>query len=94
MDSPARDSARQHDVAVLLPCIGLLLLMPPFIGLFSPRLMLFGIPLQVLYVFGVWAVLIVLAAVLARRLPEHAAEPPWRTDAEAPPDAPDEAPPA
>jgi hypothetical protein len=68
VNAPAPVSARLHDAAVLLPCVGLLLLMPPFIGLFSPRLTLLGIPLLVFYVFGVWAVLIVLTAVLARRL--------------------------
>jgi hypothetical protein len=80
MNAPAPVSARLHDVAVLLPCVGLLLLMPPFIGLFSPRLTLLGIPLLVFYVFGVWAVLIVLTAVLARRLdppePARDADPP------------------
>jgi hypothetical protein len=68
VNAPAPVSARLHDAAVLLPCVGLLLLMPPFIGLISPRLTLLGIPLLVFYVFGVWAVLIVLTAVLARRL--------------------------
>jgi NADH:ubiquinone oxidoreductase subunit 5 (subunit L)/multisubunit Na+/H+ antiporter MnhA subunit len=68
VNAPAPVSARLHDAAVLLPCVGLLLLMPPFIGLISPRLTLLGIPLLVFYVFGGWAVLIVLTAVLARRL--------------------------
>jgi hypothetical protein len=60
--------ARLRDVAVLLTCCGVLLLMPPFIGLVSPQLSLLGLPLQALYLFGVWAGLIVGAAVLARRL--------------------------
>jgi hypothetical protein len=84
VNAPAPVSARLHDAAVLLPCVGLLLLMPPFIGLFSPRLTLFGIPLLVLYLFGVWAALIAATAVLARRLdPPDAAAPPAQLDAPA-----------
>ncbi len=60
--------ARLRDLAVLLTCLGVLLLMPPFIGLVSPRRSLLGLPLQALYLFGVWAGLIVGAAILARRL--------------------------
>lgn len=84
MESPPRDAARLHDVAVLLPCVGLLLLMPPFIGLFSPRLTVLGIPVLVLYLFGVWALLIAAAAVLARRLDPPDAVP--RSGLDAPPD--------
>lgn len=84
MDTRPPPSARLHDVAVLLPCVGLALLMPPFIGLFTPPLTLFGIPLLVLYLFGVWALLIVVAAVLARRLaPADAPAPPDATPGEA-----------
>jgi hypothetical protein len=69
MNTPAspRDG-RLRDVAVLLTCLGALLLMPPFIGLVSPQRSVLGLPLQVLYLFSVWAGLIVGAAVLARRL--------------------------
>ncbi len=60
--------ARLRDFAVLLTCLGALLLMPPFIGLISPHRSVLGLPMQALYLFGVWAGLIVGAAVLARRL--------------------------
>lgn len=73
MDPRSTASARLRDAAVLLPFAGLLLLMPPFVGLFPAAATLFGIPVLVLYVFGVWAVLIVLAAWFARRLPDPAA---------------------
>ena len=76
MDSRPAARARLRNAAVLLPFVGLLLLMPPFIGLFPPTVLLAGIPVLVLYVFGVWAVLIVLAALLARRLPGTERRPP------------------
>lgn len=76
MESRIAARARLRDAAVLLPFFGLLLLMPPFIGLFPPAVRLGGIPVLVLYVFGVWALLIVLAALLARRLASTEHRPP------------------
>lgn len=68
MDTRSAVRARLRDAAVLLPFVGLLLLMPPFIGLVPLDARVAGIPALFLYVFGVWAVLIVLAALLAHRL--------------------------
>lgn len=85
---PARRDARLRDAAVLLPGIGLLLLMPPFIGLVSPQRTLIGVPLPVLYLFGVWAALIVGAAMLARRLEPPDRRPPEAGTAPPAPDAP------
>lgn len=76
MDSRLAARARLKDAAVLLPFAGLFLLMPPFIGLFSPTARLAGIPVMVLYVFGVWGLLIALAALLARRLSASERRPP------------------
>ena len=61
-------SARLRDLAVLLPFVGLILLMPPVIGLFSFTSSVAGIPLPVLYLFGTWALLIAAAALMASRL--------------------------
>jgi len=66
------DSSTAPDAAVALPLFGLFLLMPPLIGLFASHLDIGGVPLIVIYVFGIWAALIVCAALLARRLdPGH-----------------------
>ncbi|MCW5639790.1 MAG: hypothetical protein KIT28_12590 [Rubrivivax sp.] len=78
--------ARLRDAAALLPAIGVFLLMPPAINLFTGTRLVAGVPLIVAYLFGVWLALIACAALLARRLepPPAAAEP-----AEAPaPDLP------
>lgn len=61
-------SPRAQSAAVLLPVLGVFLLMPPFITLFMGPARPLGIPLIVAYVFGVWAALLIAAAVLARRL--------------------------
>lgn len=56
---------RARDAAVLLPVLGLFLLMPPVIGLFALPLRVAGVPLIVLYLFGVWFALLLGAAWLA-----------------------------
>ncbi len=65
-------SQRAQSLAVLVPVFGLFLFLPPFITLFTGPARPFGIPLIVVYLFGVWAGLIVAAALLARRLQAHA----------------------
>lgn len=67
MRGPAH-GGRLRDAAALLPLLGLLLLMPPVITLFAVRIGVGGVPLIVVYVFGVWLALIACAAVLAWRL--------------------------
>jgi hypothetical protein len=59
----------------VLPLFGLFLLMPPIITVFAAQLDLGGIPLVVIYVFSVWAMLILCAALLARRLDPGRAAP-------------------
>lgn len=64
--------ARLRDAAVALPLVGLFLLMPPMISAFVSHAQVGGVPLIVVYLFGVWLLLIACAAVLARRLPRPA----------------------
>lgn len=64
----AQGSARARDAAAVLPALGLFLLMPPVITLFASAVHVAGVPLIVVYLFGVWLSLIVCAALLARRL--------------------------
>ncbi len=58
---------RFRDLAVLLPCLGILLLVTPFVSIFTHSGHVFGLPSAIFYVFGVWAGLIILALGLARR---------------------------
>ncbi|MGO1118835.1 hypothetical protein ACTL6U_09025 [Rhodovibrionaceae bacterium A322] len=62
------EAGKLRDAAILLPLLGLFLLMPPAIGLFGNATALTGVPLIVLYIFGVWLVLIYLAYRLSLRL--------------------------
>lgn len=62
----SRDKTRS--LALLLPLFGLFLLMPPAVLAFGMPTTIGGVPLIVLYIFAVWAILIVGAAWLARRL--------------------------
>jgi hypothetical protein len=74
MKKPSPDPARITDAARLLPILGAFLLMPPLVTLFAVSADLGGVPLIVVYLFGVWLALIVCAAWLARRLAPSARE--------------------
>lgn len=69
MDQPPHvDDGTAASAAVALPLLGLFLLMPPIVTLFAHGVGFAGVPLIVVYVFGVWAALIVCAGLLAWRL--------------------------
>mgnify|MGYP006878993129 CR=1 FL=1 len=58
--------ARDRSLATLLA--GIALLLPPIALLFDVRGTLFGLPATLLYLFFVWAALIVMARLLAPKL--------------------------
>jgi hypothetical protein len=67
----ARDAAarrKRRDVALVLPLLGIVLLASPFANLVADAGSLAGIPVSVLYVFGIWLALIAATARLAARL--------------------------
>ena len=55
-----------RDLSILLPLAGVLLLMSPVLQVFNSLTLIIGIPVIVLYIFGVWLGLIVLGAWLSR----------------------------
>lgn len=57
-----------RDAALVLPLMGAFLLLPPLTDLFMAPVRIAGIPLIVLYIFGVWLGLILVALWLAGRL--------------------------
>ncbi len=59
---------RRQDAALALPLLGVLLLTTPLLALFSKNILIFGVPLVFVYVFGVWFILILLARRMARGL--------------------------
>lgn len=62
-----KQNVTKEEVALLLPLFGTLLVTPPLINLFVRPVILFGIPLETLYLFVIW-LLIVLASVALSRL--------------------------
>lgn len=63
---------KSRHIAVLLPVFGLLLLMPPALLVFDIDGKVAGVPVIVFYIFGVWAGLIIGAAILSRYLDQRA----------------------
>ncbi len=76
MASRQSDGQGYRDLAVALPVVAVLLLMPPLIRIFATPATLGGIPLIVVYIFAVWAAAILLAFVVARRAHQAPAEDP------------------
>ena len=62
-------TSRRRDVALVLAAFGTLLLLPPVLNLFNRGLLVFGIPLEAVYLFSVWLALVVGAFAMARRPP-------------------------
>ena len=57
--------ADREELAFLLPFFGTLLLVPPLVNLvIGKRMLLFGIPLESLYLFGVWLLIIIGTRIL------------------------------
>lgn len=57
-----------RDLAGVLPYAAILLLMPPIILIFTAPVQIAGIPLIVVYLFGVWALIVAGAFIVAERL--------------------------
>lgn len=56
-----RRARKIRDRALILPLIGLALLTPPIALIFQSEAKLFGLPVTLIYLFAVWAALIVAA---------------------------------
>jgi len=53
---------------------GALLIIPPLVYIFNHPILFFGVPQIVLYLFGVWALLVLGAAMLTHYLPRASDE--------------------
>jgi len=65
---PERESRGARDAAAILPFLGVVLLFPPLIHIFAAPATVAGVPLIVVYLFGVWAAIIVVAYLVSRRM--------------------------
>ncbi|WP_294925823.1 hypothetical protein [uncultured Paracoccus sp.] len=59
---------RHRDAAFAVPLFGAVLLLPVFVNLFNRRLAIWGVPLEVIYLFAVWLGLAAGAFWLSRHL--------------------------
>jgi hypothetical protein len=59
---------KARDRALILPLVGFALFVPPVAGMFQLETRVAGIPFAALYLFVVWGVLIVCAALLSKKL--------------------------
>src|SRR5699024_8464692 len=57
-----------RDAAVILPFAVAALLLPPLVLVFATPTLVAGIPLIVFYIYGVWALAVMGAFLIARRL--------------------------
>lgn len=64
---PSRRPLRMAERGVALFLVGLVCFMPPVLGIFSKPVAPFGLPLLYVWLFAVWAALILLAARAAER---------------------------
>ncbi|WP_310416846.1 hypothetical protein [Mycoplana sp. BE70] len=89
MPSPPATSKEEHaereDVAFLVPFFGVVLLLPPLLNLFGDLRTAFGVPVEVLYLFGVWLLVIAAAVLLSRRRQFREATPATEADQASPP---------
>ena len=61
-------SKKLKDKAALIPIIGMLFLIPPIAGIFQIDAKIFGIPFTLLYLFIIWAGLIIGTSILSKSL--------------------------
>ncbi len=83
-DQPLRHR-KARDRSLILPVAGVILFLPPFAQAFDIDAQIGGVPVPLLYIFGVWAVLILGAARIARRLANGEAEHGSESAADEPP---------
>ncbi|MRX50047.1 hypothetical protein GI374_06190 [Paracoccus sp. S-4012] len=77
---PHQAAGRRRDAAFLLPALCALLMLPPFVNLFVREVLVWGMPLDMVYLFGIWFVLVIGAFLLSRGLAEPGTGPPRRSD--------------
>jgi len=86
MSRPSADARAAHDAAKILPVAASVLLLPPFILIFAAPATVAGVPLIIVYVFGIWAAIVLAAWLVARRI-EPRDGPDAASDAGEPPQA-------
>lgn len=60
---------KREDIAFIIPAFSMILLIPPLVNLFMSRTMIFGVPLEIVYLFTIWLLLVLGAVGLSFWLP-------------------------
>ncbi|RED50797.1 hypothetical protein [Aestuariispira insulae] len=60
-------TGRKKEWSITLFCFGLLAFFPPILELFDRPLLVGGFPLSYLFLFGVWAIIILAVAISAKK---------------------------
>lgn len=63
------DTRRRAEAVLVVQVLGAVLLLPALVNLFTTRTLLFGVPLEVLYLFMVWLLLIGCAVIISSKMP-------------------------
>ncbi len=69
-----------ESAALFLTVLGTMLITPPLVLLFQDGRRFFGIPVEVIYLFVTWALLVLAAWWLGRNLPRETAAHPTHED--------------
>ncbi len=67
---PVDNRAKQEAAAFVIPLFGVIILLPPFVNLFIRKELVFGVPVDTVYLFLVWAILVAAAFGLSSWLPK------------------------
>lgn len=60
-------TGRKREWSLVLFCVGVLMFFPPILGIVNQTTIVLGVPAAFLFLFGMWALIIVLIAIGARR---------------------------
>lgn len=63
------ETRRREQATFMLPIAGALLIVPPLLTLFTGPYRIFGAPLDTVYLFTVWVLLILGSVLASRRMP-------------------------
>ena len=62
------DRRKLQNIALALPLFGAAMILPPVVLVFAPDVRVFGTPVIVIYLFGIWLCFILTTFFLSRRL--------------------------
>lgn len=66
---PIPESRKREHAVFMLPVLGIVLIIPPLLILFTAPIRIFGVPLETVYLFSVWILLIIGALISTHHMP-------------------------